>query len=337
MDTQKQIIQWQPLITVPGLVFRHFAGDADHQIRCDIANALKEANGMEHIITVEDIRNDEKWTTNYDITQQLIYVELGEKAIGYMGYSWQADINDNRFFYIFGNLLSEYWGKGIADLMLQYVEEKIHEAAASMPAEQDKAIRMWRNQSAREYVAFLQSHGYQIERYFFEMLRPITKPLPEVSFPAGVELREVKPEHYRAIWDADQEAFRDHWGYAEPTEEMFEAWQKDRLFQPHLWKVAWEGDQVCGMVRNFYDPQENEEYNRKRGYTEEISVRRPWRGKGVAKACIAESIKMFRDMGMEETVLNVDANNPNGALQLYQFMGYEVEEDKTGLMLSKNL
>ncbi len=169
------------------------------------------------------------------------------------------------------------------------------------------------------------------------MLRPIHKPLPDVSFPAGVELREAKPEHYRAIWDADQEAFHDHWGYSEPTEEMFEAWQKERLFQPQLWKVAWEGDQICGMVRNFYDPQENEEFNRKRGHTEEISVRRPWRGKGVAKACIAESIKMFRDMGMEETVLNVDANNPNGALQLYQFMGYEVEEDKTGLMLRKNL
>ncbi len=153
MDTQKRIIHWQPLNAIPGLIFRYFAGEADHQIRCDIANALKEANSMDWVITVEDIRNDEKWTTNYDIHQQLIYVELEETVIGYMGYNWQADISGEMIFYIFGNLLSEYWGKGIADLMLQYVEEKIHEVAVTMPTEQAKAIRMWRKQGAREYVA----------------------------------------------------------------------------------------------------------------------------------------------------------------------------------------
>ena len=37
------------------------------------------------------------------------------------------------------------------------------------------------------------------------------------------------------------------------------------------------------MVRNFINHKENQEANRKRGYTENISVRRPWRRQGIAR------------------------------------------------------
>jgi ribosomal protein S18 acetylase RimI-like enzyme len=34
---------------------------------------------------------------------------------------------------------------------------------------------------------------------------------------------------------------------------------------------------------------------------------------------------MFREMGMEETALGVDVNNPNHALNLYEGVGYQVD------------
>ncbi|NSW50993.1 MAG: GNAT family N-acetyltransferase [Anaerolineae bacterium] len=337
METAKRYITWPPLQQVPGLAFRHFNGEPDHLVRLDIANACKKVNGLDWIITLDSIKNDELWSVNYDINQQLLYVELDGEPVGYFGWNWQEELSGAVIFWPWGNLVPSAWGNGIEDLMLQYAEEQCRKAADGMPADQQKLFRTWRKLKAREIVQFLQEHGYQPERYFFEMVRPIDKAIPECRLPEGLEIREVKPEHYRAIWDADQEAFHDHWGYAEPTEEMFEAWQKERLFRPQYWNVAWEGDQVCGMVRNFFDELENDEYNRKRGWTEEISVRRPWRGKGLAKALIAESIRMFRDMGMEETALGVDSENPNGALKLYESMGYEVEEDKKSVMLHKSL
>jgi len=107
------------------------------------------------------------------------------------------------------------------------------------------------------------------------------------------------------------------------------------MFQPHLWKIAWAGDQVVGVVQNMVDEEENRVYNRKRGYTENISVRRPWRGKGVASALIAESIRMFREMGMDHTHLSVDADSLTGALRLYQNIGYEVDDTQTSYNLCK--
>ena len=133
-------------------------------------------------------------------------------------------------------------------------------------------------------------------------------------------------ERVQSVWRAAREAFRDHWGYSE-DEWSYEHWkefQESPIYNPALWQVAWAGDQVAGMVLNFINEEENEEYGRLRGYTETICVRRPWRRQGVAKALIASSLHLLKAKGMAEAALGVDADNPNGALQLYKSMGFRV-------------
>lgn len=77
------------------------------------------------------------------------------------------------------------------------------------------------------------------------------------------------------------------------------------------------------MVLNRLDEAQNEQYGRRRGYTQDVFVRRPWRRRGLARALLARSIRMFCEMGMEETALGVDTRNPSGALRLYEGMGYK--------------
>ena len=60
------------------------------------------------------------------------------------------------------------------------------------------------------------------------------------------------------------------------------------------------------MVHNFIDSDENEEYHRKRGYTEGICTRRPRRKLGLARALLVRSMQMFKEMGMTETALGVE-------------------------------
>jgi ribosomal protein S18 acetylase RimI-like enzyme len=135
-------------------------------------------------------------------------------------------------------------------------------------------------------------------------------------------VRVVQPGQVRAVWEAMQEARQDHWGHVPPTEQDYERWLTGRLFVPHLWRVAWDGDQVAGMVLNRLDQAQNEQYGRRRGYTQDIFVRRPWRRRGLARSLLVQSIEMFREMGMEETALGVDTQNPSGALTLYESVGY---------------
>jgi len=149
--------------------------------------------------------------------------------------------------------------------------------------------------------------------------------LPEAELPEGIEARPVteKQTHHHQVWEAANEAFRDHWGYSKPKEEDYISYKSSRYFQPELWQVAWDGDEVVSSVMNYIDQEHNKKYQRKRGWTENISTRREWRRRGIARALIVRSMHMHKARGMTEVALGVDTNNPNGALKLYQSLGYK--------------
>ena len=107
-------------------------------------------------------------------------------------------------------------------------------------------------------VAFAEAMGYKPIRYHFEMRRPLDAPIPDVPLPDGLEVRPVLPEHHRAIWNADEEAFRDHWDHAVSTEDDFTKFFADPDIDTSLWQVAWDGDEVAGLVINGIYPYENE-------------------------------------------------------------------------------
>jgi GNAT superfamily N-acetyltransferase len=151
--------------------------------------------------------------------------------------------------------------------------------------------------------------------------------IPIAELPEGIKARPVKKGEERKIWEAANEAFRDHWGYAQPNDEHYTAYASSKYFQPELWQVAWDGEEVVASVMNFIDHDYNQKFNCQRGWTEDISTRKPWRHRGIAKALIVRSMHMHKALGMTEVALNVDTHNPTGALQLYQHLGYK--KDKT--------
>ncbi len=126
-----------------------------------------------------------------------------------------------------------------------------------------------------------------------------------------------------------QEIFKDHWGWVEhPFEEEYERWMHwidtDPDYDPSLWFVAVEGDRIAGM--SLCAPKITEDPDM--AWVNILGVRRPWRRRGLARALIARSLAVLKAQGMTEASLGVDAQNPNGALQLYKSMGFDpVKED----------
>ena len=170
----------------------------------------------------------------------------------------------------------------------------------------------------------LLGEGFVTIRYGFEMRRYLTGALPDHLLPGGLEMRPVTPDQHRTIFDADNEAFEDHWGHRPTDEADFQAEFHGPDVDTALWCVAWDGDQVAGVVMNAIYRGENEELGIRRGWLEHVSVRRPWRGRGVAKALCAASFRVLRDQGMDEAWLGVDGSNPTGAVRLYEGLGFGV-------------
>jgi ribosomal protein S18 acetylase RimI-like enzyme len=212
---------------------------------------------------------------------------------------------------------------GIGTAMWEFGENRINEIAASHPREITKYFQAEPFQTEKDLIALLESRGYKPTRYETHMVRDLSEPFPEAPMPEGLDVRQVKPEQLKQIFIASNEAFRDHWGTRDESEEEYKAQMENPDFKPELWKVAWEGNQVASVIHNYIDTDENAEYQRKRGYTEGICTRRPWRKKGVARSLLVQSMQMFKEMGMTETALSVDSENISGATRLYEGVGYK--------------
>ncbi|MBA3236066.1 MAG: GNAT family N-acetyltransferase [Chloroflexi bacterium] len=175
------------------------------------------------------------------------------------------------------------------------------------------------------HQALLLAAGMLPVRHFFLMRRSDLATIPDVPLPDGFEIRPVSEDQWRTIFDAESEAFRDHWGHREMDDNDFQMTFTMPELDTDLWVAAWAGDDVAGVVQNWIWPEENERLGVKRGWLEHISVRRPWRRRGLARAITAAALVKIREAGMDDAMLGVDSENPNGALGLYEGLGFIVQ------------
>lgn len=328
-STLKEYIAIEFTPDIPGLSFRNFRSEGDFPDMLAIIEGSKVADGAERSDTLEDIKRNYEHMTNCDPFRDVLLAEVDGQPIAYSRVFWDRLDEGVRIYTSFGFVLPEWRRKGIGTAMMLRNEGRLREIAANHPQDEPRYFQTWASETEFSTHALAKSQGYQPIRYGFEMIRDLSDPFPEALMSDGLEVRPVKEAQIRTIFNASNEAFRDHWGYHEASWEEFQGWMKDPTFNPQLWKIAWDGDRVAGIVMNVINEKENEEYKRKRGYTENISVGRPWRRHGLAKSLIVQSMQMFKEMGFTETALGVDAENTSGALNLYESLGYTVTKKHT--------
>ena len=178
--------------------------------------------------------------------------------------------------------------------------------------------------------------GFEAHRYFLELRRPLSEPIPEVALTPDLRLVPFDPERDDATRLAHNEAFQDHWGSSAIDEETWATWVTGhRDFRSDLSFLVLDGDEVAGYAINAAHEIEWEALGFSEAWTHQLGVRRPWRGRGVARALLAASMQAFADEHLEFAALDVDAENPTGALALYLGIGYE--RDRTRVLWARQL
>ena len=151
---------------------------------------------------------------------------------------------------------------------------------------------------------------------------PLDEPISHASA-RGTRGSTGRRGHHRPIWDANEEAFQDHWEPRSPIEGT----------SSHFRRSGHRSVAVAGRLgrRRGRRPRastaiyadENEQTGEQVGWLDSVATRRPWRRRGLAGALIARSLQVLRDRGMESAALGVDAENPTGALQVYERLGFQ--------------
>lgn len=217
-----------------------------------------------------------------------------------------------------GYVHPDFRGLGIGTTLLRALEER---ARLEMQlAEPDLRVTIMTGMSAADKVAreMHTNEGYQLVRHHWMMEARLSEAPKVIPFPEGIELRPfIKDAQAYLVFQAEDEAFRDHWGHVPGN---FNNWKLRKLereeFDPTLWYITWDGDQIAGYAQT--------RYRNGIGWIMNLGVRRPWRKHGLGEALLLHAFNEFYKRGTAIIGLGVDASNPTGATRLYQKAGMTV-------------
>ncbi len=317
---------------LPGLRFRRFRGESDYALMVPLANACFAADQIDIVRAVDEMRKSYTELVNCNPFEDMIFAEVDGELIGYARGWWWTELAGPTIYSSLGFVVPAWRRKGIGKAMAHWMQDRQRTVASQSASDTAQLYQVNATQYAVGLAALLANDGFKPTRCFSSMVRPNLDNIADFALPAGVELRPVLPEHYRAIWDASRAAFAHHWGMSIPREEAYEAWLKDKdIFQPHLWQVAWDiaSNHIVGQIRTYIYAPYNRNFQRQRGWTEFVSVHVNWRKRGLARAMVSHSLRALRDAGMTESALEVDSENATSATRVYESCGFQVTKCTT--------
>lgn len=311
--------------TQPTLVLRPFAGNEDYPVLAELSNAARIGAGAFFTHTAESIAVAYENVAGSDPRQDIVLAMRAGRPVGFVRTEWRDERAGQRLHAAVLYVDRARAPTETEPLLLLWAEAHAQAVAANTPTARPRVLAVfpWLREPADG--RFLEDAGYEIVRHELWMRRPSLDDLPELALPAGIEIRPVRTDQLEAIFEAEVEAFGAHWGSStqDASDASYRRFTGDPTNDLSLWRVAWAGRQVVGMVRGFVNEAENRRTGRQLGWCENISVREPWRGRGVARALIAATLREFRARGLTEAALTVDADNATGAARLYRSMGFQ--------------
>jgi ribosomal protein S18 acetylase RimI-like enzyme len=304
------------------LAFRNLLGEQDYPLLLDLNQRSRAADHHPEPITLEAIAHALAHMDGLSREQGVIIAALEGVPIGYSRLGWYSSRPETRLYYQISFMIPKQ--RALWPALVAENERRLDQIAAGHPPVPECYFQAWASDYQLDWIACLGSSGYRVVRRFNNMLYTLGE-APSMPMPAGLEVRPVLPEHMRKIWEAQKEMnaglfenVAEDW-----LDEKYPAWLANPENNPRFWQVAWEGDQLAGMVLARIDKKENEKQSGKHGYTEHIFVRPQWRGRGLASALIARSLQVLKEQGVTEAELGVDAENESAAFRLYERLGYK--------------
>jgi ribosomal protein S18 acetylase RimI-like enzyme len=214
-------------------------------------------------------------------------------------------------------------GRGIGSALLGWAVARGEEILAGRPRGLPGIIEAFQEDRLVDAIALHEAFGFRPARWYVNMRRGLGEPLPAAPVPPGLEVRVYEPGRAEAVRVAHNEAFADHWG-SEPI--TAETWGHDFVgdpyFRPDLSFVACAEDEIAGYAVNYVAEADWAASGVREGWIGQVGVRRPWRRRGLGTALLVRSMEAFQAAGLESARLDVDTENPTGALGLYERAGF---------------
>jgi len=293
-----------------------------------LVNEADDYDKLERATTLEQMEHELSWP-NYHAETDCFLAWEGDRLIGYADlFLRKPEVGTESTFYTWGVVHPNWRRRGLGRRLL----ETLYDRAIERLVEMERGP-IYFHGSSREVEksrqALFEGFGMKPVRYHVNLARPVNNGLPPVEVPKGFRLRTFEPERdLEEVWQVDNLAFRDHWGFAGFPLAEFQHWTSQPHFRPDLWLLAEEEatGEVVGISLNKIDPDWIAQTGRQEGYVNTLAVLREHRQRGLGTALLAQSLRVLRQEGMEAAHLHADAENLTGAMRLYERLGFRVRK-----------
>lgn len=258
---------------------------------------------VEHWFTIPNIEPEHDMRVAVDRSGRLVgYADVGDGGSSrtrfYIDLRLPAGVDDE-----------------VGNALVEHLETRARGRAA--PDALTRGIYPAMDDAARRVFA---GRGYVLVRHSLHMERSLAGELPEPDWPEGLSVRTATEDVLERVWKASEEGFADHWEFETAPFGQWVHFVGGPEVDYTLWFLAVDGDEIAGSClcspRDWGDGEA--------GFVVSLSVRRPWRRRGLALALLLHSFREFRARGRKRATLGVDAENTTGAVRLYERAGMHI-------------
>ena len=251
---------------------------------------------------------------------QWLVAEVEDKVVGFSFINtWRED--DGTWVYlIVGWVLPDWRGQGIGTHMLEQMEARARQLAASQHPGEKAELAANASSTEQDSTALLLYAGYRAGYTVLEMDLPAAMPIPQHPLPQDVEIRPVLPEHLLPLAEGIGACYKNEYDSGRYAEDYDPTAYVASLAQPRhdptLWRVAWAGEAIVGQVLTVIKDGRAEVF--------EVSVSPAWRRRGLGRALLSQALQELRRRGVQVIRLHTVAEFKTQAWTLYQSVGFRI-------------
>lgn len=280
----------------------------------DLVNTLAKADDTGEFYQEADLA-EELSAADFDPAQHSLAAWQDGRLVGFLNISVKGNLEGTGVAtgQLDGGVHPDHRGRGIGRQLMDTMEPRAEQLLRQRHPGAPAVLRSNGGVPGASARGLLEHRGYRLARHFHQLERPLPGELPE---PSGPPVQPFRGELAEQVRLAHNDAFADHWGSAPRTEQSWRELVESRSFQPELsfLSVAEDGTVDTYVLAFCWQPAEL--------HIGLVGTRGRARGRGLARACLAASLRAGAERGMTVAGLAVDSENASGAGRLYASFGF---------------
>jgi mycothiol synthase len=321
-------------VTTTTVIARPFAGEADLPLIAELLNTCEAVDRLDWHASADKLRV-EYADPRLDPARDLQLWQDADGALIGFAQQWILVSGEELNGRIFTWVHPEARGGTLETQLLDWGAERLRQAMREhgLPGR----LRPTSGAEQADEIALLTRLGFAIDRYSYTMERSLAEPSAEPQLPEGFTIREMAGPHEAQAWvEMFNLSFIDHPNHSPWKVEQVLHFLDEPIYRPELNLVAVAPDgTLAGFCWMLINPEDNEHTGRKIGEIDVLGTRRGYRKLGLGRALLLEGLRRLRQAGMETARLGVVANNPTGALKLYESAGFHAQ--RTWILFGKDI